>query len=295
MIPNNSPSMMKHHQEAAATAVAIQQQQHMSYHHHGSGDGGGGSSVSASGGMFQQQRSAAAAMVSYNNNNNNNNDGRASVSGVLDSSNNTTTTTATTTRFQPNLHGISMDWTPEEQAILDEGLKTYASESSLIRYAKIAVLLKNKTVRDVALRCKWMMKRDFSKRRKDDLILTRKSKERKEKVTDPSAMSSHAMMQAAIDGVTGELLHQNSQAFEQISANLATYQIQNNIGLFCQARDNICQIIKRINEPPYIMKHMPSLPVEVNEELANSILPQSTLPMRIAASVKRGGDHQGMS
>lgn len=32
----------------------------------------------------------------------------------------------------------------------------HASESSIIRYAKIAMSLPNKTVRDVALRCRWM-------------------------------------------------------------------------------------------------------------------------------------------
>lgn len=32
----------------------------------------------------------------------------------------------------------------------------FASESNIIRYAKIAMQLKNKTVRDVALRVRWM-------------------------------------------------------------------------------------------------------------------------------------------
>ncbi|XP_021906968.1 uncharacterized protein LOC110821428 isoform X2 [Carica papaya] len=52
--------------------------------------------------------------------------------------------------------GISMDWTFEEQAILEEGLTKYSSEPSVIRYAKIALQLQNKTVRDVALRSRWM-------------------------------------------------------------------------------------------------------------------------------------------
>lgn len=32
----------------------------------------------------------------------------------------------------------------------------FASDSTLVRYAKIAMQLKDKTVRDVALRCRWM-------------------------------------------------------------------------------------------------------------------------------------------
>ena len=32
----------------------------------------------------------------------------------------------------------------------------YASEPTIVRYAKIAMKMKDKTVRDVALRCRWM-------------------------------------------------------------------------------------------------------------------------------------------
>ncbi|KAJ6973900.1 hypothetical protein NC653_034045 [Populus alba x Populus x berolinensis] len=49
--------------------------------------------------------------------------------------------------------GISVEWSPDEQSILDDLLSKYASESNLVRYAKIAMKLKDKTVRDVALRC----------------------------------------------------------------------------------------------------------------------------------------------
>lgn len=33
----------------------------------------------------------------------------------------------------------------------------YANEPSIMKYIKIAALLRDKTVRDVALRCRWMM------------------------------------------------------------------------------------------------------------------------------------------
>ncbi|CAI9777053.1 unnamed protein product [Fraxinus pennsylvanica] len=140
---------------------------------------------------------------------------------------------------------ISMDWTPEEQALLEEGLAKYGSESNIIRYAKIAVQLKNKTVRDVALRYRWMTKKENSKRRKEDLNATRKSKDKKEKFVDPLAKPSRLGAQPnllhasgminnnngdsisynGIDGVTRELLQQNSWAFEKISANLNTHQL----------------------------------------------------------------------
>ncbi|XP_004486880.1 uncharacterized protein [Cicer arietinum] len=195
--------------------------------------------------------------------------------------------------------GISLDWTPEEQATLENGLSKYATESNIVRYAKIALQLQNKTVRDVALRVRWMNKKENSKRRKDDHNLSRKSKDKKERVSDPAAKSSHfaarpnvppyappmitmdnddGISYAAIGGPTGELLEQNAQALSQISANLSSLQIQENINLLCQTRDNILRIMNELNDSPEVMKQMPPLPVKMNEELANSILPRTPLP-----------------
>ncbi|CAN1247980.1 hypothetical protein LINPERPRIM_LOCUS6568 [Linum perenne] len=196
--------------------------------------------------------------------------------------------------------GISNDWTAEEQSILEDGLSKYASESNIIRYAKIAMQLQSKTVRDVALRCRWMTKKEFSKRRKED-NLSRKSKDKKEKLTDSSTKPSsfvarpnapaYANTVVPIDyddgisckdigGVTGELLEQNAQALGQISSNLSTMQIQENINLLFRTRDNILKIMNNLNDVPEVMKQMPPLPVKLNEELANAILPRGSIPMK---------------
>ncbi|OAY51980.1 uncharacterized protein LOC110614007 isoform X1 [Manihot esculenta] len=196
--------------------------------------------------------------------------------------------------------GISTDWSAEEQAILEDGLVQFATDPSVSRYAKIALQLPNKTVRDVALRCRWMTKKEQSKRRKED-NLARKSKDKKERVVDPSAKVSPFMARPnippystpvipmdyddgisckAIGGITGELLEQNAKVLNQISANLSTMQLQENIGLLCQTRDNILKIMNQLNDMPDIMKQMPPLPVKLNEELANTILPHSNLPMK---------------
>ncbi|KAH6809225.1 histone H2A deubiquitinase [Perilla frutescens var. frutescens] len=189
---------------------------------------------------------------------------------------------------------ISMDWTPDEQTLLEEGLAKYATESNIIRYAKIAVQLKNKTVRDVALRCRWMTKKEISKRRKEDFN-ARKSKDRKEKFIEPSAKPSRLSIQSGpsqapgmvsncnddnipyndINGATRQLLQQNAWAFKQISTNLSTHQLHENIGLLSQARDNIFQILTNMNDMGPTMKRMPPLP-KMNEELASSILPPTT-------------------
>ncbi|MFQ6641225.1 hypothetical protein Gotur_016050, partial [Gossypium turneri] len=63
----------------------------------------------------------------------------------------------------------------------------YASEPSIIRYAKITRQLQNKTVKDVALRCRWMTKKENTKRGKEEHNIARKSRDKKESVVDPTA------------------------------------------------------------------------------------------------------------
>ncbi|KAF2289024.1 hypothetical protein P3X46_018027 [Hevea brasiliensis] len=193
--------------------------------------------------------------------------------------------------------GISTEWTAEEQSLLEDLLNKYTSESMVQRYAKIALQLKDKTVRDVALRCRWMTKKENGKRRKEDHS-ARKNKDRKEKAADSSAKSSSHLTPRPngpsyappmipmdnddgisykdIGGASGELLEQNAQILSQISANFASFQIHDNLNLLSKTRDNILSILNDLNDMPEIMKQMPSLPVKVNEELANSILPPSS-------------------
>lgn len=169
------------------------------------------------------------------------------------------------------------------------------------RYAKIAKQLKDKTVRDVALRCRWMTKKENGKRRKEDHNSARKNKDRKEKATDSSAKSSShlaarpngpsyappmipmdtddGISYRAIGGITGDILEQNAQMFNQISANFGTFQIRDNIDLLCKARENILSIMNDLNDMPEIMKQMPPLPVKVNDDLANSFLPRPSHQM----------------
>ncbi|KAK8556130.1 hypothetical protein V6N13_070199 [Hibiscus sabdariffa] len=159
--------------------------------------------------------------------------------------------------------------------------------------------LPNKTVRDVALRCRWTVKKESSKRRREEHNSGRKNKDKKERVAAPSANPTHFAGQSsispyptpmipmdyndgiscrAIGGVTGELLEQNAQALNQISANLASFQVQENIGLLAQTRDNLLKIMNAMNDAPDIMKQMPQLPVKLNLELANTILPPPPPP-----------------
>lgn len=190
--------------------------------------------------------------------------------------------------------GIAVEWTADEQAILEEGLQRYASEPSIGRYAKIAVHLPNKTVRDVALRSRWMNKKEFSKRRKEEHNVTKKSRDKKERIPDSSAkptpFAPHTNLPPyastmfsldfdhAIGGAAGELLQQNARALDQISANFASLKLEDNINLFCQIRSNILKIMNNLNETPDFTRQMPQLPEKLNEELANSILPPTYPP-----------------
>ncbi|XP_020110059.1 translation initiation factor IF-2 isoform X1 [Ananas comosus] len=197
--------------------------------------------------------------------------------------------------------GLAMEWSAEEQIALERALNEHATETSILRYAKIALKFENKTVRDVALRCRWMSKKETRKKRKEENNLARKNKDKKEKVADPSAQPSANLARRpnvppyplpipliddddvsyqAIGGSTGELLELNAQALSQISTNLNNLQIQENIFLLSQTRDNLLRVLNEIDDVPGSLNQMPWLPVKINEDLANTILPTTTAAMQ---------------
>ncbi|XP_055818615.1 uncharacterized protein LOC129887521 isoform X2 [Solanum dulcamara] len=194
--------------------------------------------------------------------------------------------------------GLAVEWTVEEQYKLDEGLIKFANEPSIMKYIKIAASLRDKTVRDVALRCRWMTRK---RRKQEDYNLGKKVKDRKEKSAEvpvktgtssplsfiPYSLSSNhrdhgdVTPSAALLG-TKHLLEENNQALNQISANLST--VKDNIDLFIRTRNNITAILNDMRNMPGIMSQMPPLPVLLNNELASSLLPSTTQPMMFAST-----------
>ncbi|KAJ0974330.1 hypothetical protein J5N97_016295 [Dioscorea zingiberensis] len=198
--------------------------------------------------------------------------------------------------------GLVVEWTLEEQAKLKQGLIKYANEPNIMKYIKIASFLPDKTVRDVALRCRWMMKKDICKRRKaEDSYLGKKIKDRKEKMVDSSPKMNVCPVQSnnipaysqlmhqipqnqflyeapVIDSVIRNLLDENGRILGQITANLASFKIQDNLRLFYHMRNNTGTILTRMSEMPGVMSRMPPLPVTINEELLSNILPGVFLP-----------------
>ncbi|CAA7050474.1 unnamed protein product [Microthlaspi erraticum] len=178
--------------------------------------------------------------------------------------------------------GTAMNWTSEEQAILSDGLARYSLEPTISRYAKIASRLQNKTIRDVALRCKWIYKKESNKRRKEDHNGSRKARVDNKEIIDMVVASNLAphLLPREEDGITYELLKQNEQLFNQISANLTSSRLTENSILFYKIRGNIRELLKNLNENvPETMKHMPQLPEKLNDDLLDSFLPPTDLPM----------------
>lgn len=191
--------------------------------------------------------------------------------------------------------GLSPEWTIEEQHVLKQGLIKYAGEHSIMKYIKIAAMLRRKTVRDVALRCRWLA--ENGKRRKlEEYYAGKRMYNRKEKMVDSCSILNRQMVtQGAatsysptmhqlnqnnlfsveappLDDVTQQLMNENNRVLHQISTNLATYKLQENTDLFCHTRNNITTILNNMSNMPGIMSQMPPLPVTVNEELLNVLL-----------------------
>ncbi|XVF43422.1 hypothetical protein PTKIN_Ptkin02bG0039000 [Pterospermum kingtungense] len=190
--------------------------------------------------------------------------------------------------------GFAVDWSVDEQYILRDGLEKYKEEPNIMKYIKIAAMLPDKNVRDVALMCRWMQRK---RRKPEELNAGKKVNNWKDKLVEssskmnmPSAMSQnmaaypfmmhhldqYRMLSEGMHGTTMHLLKQNAQAFSQITSNLSAYKLQDNINLFCQARNNITTILNDMRNTPGLMSQMPPLPVSFNEDLANSILPGGT-------------------
>ncbi|KAH9626318.1 hypothetical protein KSS87_012862 [Heliosperma pusillum] len=207
--------------------------------------------------------------------------------------------------------GLAVEWTEEEQYKLEDGLVKFKEEPSIMKYVKIAAILRDKTVRDVALRCRWMARK---RRKQEESFLIRKANSRKDKfmessskATFPSAsipsVAPYSFQQNQMDQnqrlkcqVLGskakELIQQNLQAFNQIDSNITCLkessaaslvmvgcsQLQDNIDLLCRARENINNvnvILNNMREFSGKMRQMQDLPVSIDQNLANRILPRT--------------------
>ncbi|KAK4743875.1 hypothetical protein SAY87_010187 [Trapa incisa] len=184
--------------------------------------------------------------------------------------------------------GLAVEWSPDEQSKLEEGLIKFSDEPSIMKYIKISASLQDKSVRDVALRCRWMARKRPGKK-----VNMRKLAESSYKITSalPSSMTTyssiHNMSQSNVLHVVGtsgdvnirNLLQQNNEALDRIRANLNLFKLQENFDLFYHTRNNITTILNNMRTMPGIMSQMPPLPVFINEDVANTMSPCATQTM----------------
>ncbi|KAL5213974.1 hypothetical protein ABZP36_003126 [Zizania latifolia] len=203
---------------------------------------------------------------------------------------------------------LAADWSHLELEVLKDGLQKYVNERGIMKYIKIAASLPTKTVRDVAMRCQWLGKKENTRRRKsDEHRIGRKMKDGKGKMSEPSfwgtihpvqtdirasSFVSHNAIQknqfltaSEIDRATQHLLVESDRLLDQIEANMRACQAQNNIDLFRRARRNINGLLQTMTQMPGIMGKMPPFSVSVNENLASFVLPDLTMPQFF------GGNH----
>ncbi|KAF7102266.1 hypothetical protein CFC21_103426 [Triticum aestivum] len=162
--------------------------------------------------------------------------------------------------------GSPSDWTPYELSIFQEGLARYAREPTIMKYIKIAAMLPTKTIRDVALRCRWTAGKESRRRKPDEFYAGKRIRDLKEKMVVstslanfqmappnnlvPFSMSMHHPV-LVLDNATQHLLEENNQLLNQISANIETFKLGENMDLFLRTNNNIQTILKRILHGSY--------------------------------------------
>ncbi|KAL6652363.1 hypothetical protein ACP70R_011288 [Stipagrostis hirtigluma subsp. patula] len=202
---------------------------------------------------------------------------------------------------------LAADWSYLELQLLKDGLEKYVNEQGIMKYIKIAASIPNKTVRDVAMRCQWLGKKVNTRRRKPEEHHTgRKIKERKDKYVEPALWGANHPVRtdirvpsfmphnvqnnlflpgaSEIDRAMQHLLEENNWLLNQIKTNISTFQPQNNIGLFHQARRNINNLLQSMSQMPGIMSKMPPLGVSLNENPPSLVLPGLTMEHVLGSS-----------
>ncbi|VAH38761.1 unnamed protein product [Triticum turgidum subsp. durum] len=218
-------------------------------------------------------------------------------------------TTASKYKF---VTGSPSEWSDRELNILNEGLTRYAREPNIMRYIKIAAMLPNRTIRDVALRCWWAAGKD--RRKKPEGFFTgKKMRDMKDKMFASAPMSNFHMAPTnnltpfsismenpnqqcqvpkeapVVDSATQQLLEENNQLLNQIAANIETFKTGENMDLFLRTNSNIKTILSRMSETPGIMGQMPPLQELAHEDKLNSLL-QVDRMLKLGKACLEGAD-----
>lgn len=185
------------------------------------------------------------------------------------------------------------EWTPHEQAALDQAAVKFPAEryQPFERYVRIAATLPRKGVRDVALRLRWLSQ---ARKRKvsEDGPNKRLRRDRCQSIFATQQKPANAMPQwqqpqmpmpqlddhgastvGAVGGLVAQLLEQNLHILYQYKQNMHQFKVQENTELLVRFRDNILAVLNQMSSMDGVMSQMPQLPVRMNVELANNFLP----------------------
>ncbi len=193
------------------------------------------------------------------------------------------------------------EWTPHEQAALDQAAVKFPAEryQPFERYVRIAATLPRKGVRDVALRLRWLSqarKRKVSeegpnKRLRRDRCQSIFATQQKppnvmgqwpqQQLPMPQLDDHGSQTVGAVGGLVAQLLEQNLHILYQYKQNMHQFKVQEITELLVRFRDNILAVLNQMNSMDGVMSQMPQLPVRMNVELANNFLPAAsgTSPM----------------
>jgi len=169
-------------------------------------------------------------------------------------------------------------WSEAEQQELEAALKKFPQDkfSPLGRYIKMSALFPKKSVRDVALRVKWLSKREEKKKKKGHDSSSKKSRQDKaDKVGSAAWQRQQALgekQNAAYTPIT-DVLDQNLVVIKQIQQNMMHNKVRENTDLLLKFRDNLMKAHGAMAGIGGIMKQMPPLPAQVNTQLLQSVLP----------------------
>ncbi|CAM8950677.1 unnamed protein product [Rhodiola kirilowii] len=191
--------------------------------------------------------------------------------------------------------GLAVEWSVEEQYTLEISLDKNKSDPSIMKYIRIASNLPEKTVRDVALRCRWTARK---RRKQEEHYSGKKVTSRKDKSVEscpklsltsaqPFNIRTHSppMQQIGQSGLdqsdasndtVKQFLQQNFDTFDQISVNMSTYKFQENIELFYRAKSNIAAALNEMVQLP----GLPRFPISINEDFINSLLSDTNQHLR---------------
>ena len=187
-------------------------------------------------------------------------------------------------------------WSPEEQQTLEALLRSFEARqglSGLQRYTLIAAELPAKSIRDVALRVKWMSRKETGKRKKvpgGEEAPKPAGKRPAEKAGRGGAGGKGGAGgavgggKADATGTTEQYLFHNLKLIEEIKRNMAACKVAENTEVLGDIRDHIMAILASMGSMPGIMRQMPPLPIQLDLELANRILPPPKPPNPQAAS-----------